>query len=160
MSPDGSTAVLFRALPPSIKFSSIQKRELQQFARSLAARVAGRRSFTCLLTNDSELLRLNREFLGRDYPADVLSFPASNPARQIGELAISVERAQAQADEYGHSRMEEVRVLMLHGVLHLAGFDHECDQGEMARAENEWRDIFHLPSTLIVRAGACPGACP
>lgn len=103
---------------------------------------------------------MNREFLGRDYPADVLSFPASNPARQIGELAISVERAQAQADEYGHSRMEEVRVLMLHGVLHLAGFDHERDQGEMARAENEWRDIFHLPSTLIVRAGACPGACP
>jgi probable rRNA maturation factor len=155
MPADGSSSsVLFRALPERIHLAGAERGSLQQFARLLADQVVCGRSFTCLVTDDTELLRLNREFLGRDYPADVLSFPAPESSEQLGELAISIERAQAQADEYEHSLLDEVRILMLHGVLHLAGFDHEQDQGEMALAEEEWRRIFGLPTALIARAGA------
>jgi probable rRNA maturation factor len=72
----------------------------------------------------------------------------------LGELAISVERADAQANSFGHSRVDEIRVLMLHGLLHLAGMDHETDRGAMSRAEKKWRSYFALPATLISRANA------
>jgi probable rRNA maturation factor len=70
----------------------------------------------------------------------------------LGEIAISCERAKAQAEELGHGRVEEIRILMLHGVLHLTGMDHERDAGEMERAEQRWRIEFGLPSSLIARA--------
>ncbi|MBV8549957.1 MAG: rRNA maturation RNase YbeY [Acidobacteriaceae bacterium] len=151
MSPDGST-VLFRALPPDLKFATADKRILQQFARALAKRIAGDRAFTCLVTNDRELHRLNRQFLGHDYATDVLSFPAGESNGNLGELAISIERAEVQASEFGHSRLDEVRILMLHGLLHLIGLDHEKDRGEMARAERKWRAAFGLPVSLIARS--------
>ena len=90
--------------------------------------------FQCLITGDEELRRLNRQFLGKDYPTDVLSFPAGDDD-MLGEIAISAERAAEQAREFGHSVEDEIRILMLHGVLHLAGMDHERDRGAMARAE-------------------------
>ncbi len=94
--------------------------------------------------------RLNREFLDKDYATDVLSFPSEDAG--LGDLAISAERAEEQAQEFGHSRLDEMRLLMLHGVLHLMGHDHEEDSGEMARAERKWREHFQLPPTLIARA--------
>jgi probable rRNA maturation factor len=63
-------------------------------------------------------------------------------------------RARAQAREFGHSTEEEVRILMLHGVLHLAGMDHENDHGRMARAERRWRQALGLPAGLIERVKA------
>jgi probable rRNA maturation factor len=72
----------------------------------------------------------------------------------LGELAISLDRARAQAAEHGHSLDDELRILMLHGALHLAGFDHEHDHGEMARAESRWRKRLGLPNGLIQRTGA------
>jgi len=66
-------------------------------------------------------------------------------------LAISVERANAQAKSFRHSLVDEIRVLMLHGLLHLTGMDHETDRGAMSRAEKKWRCHFDLPVTLIVR---------
>ena len=72
----------------------------------------------------------------------------------LGEMAISVERADAQAKSFGHSRVDELRVLMLHGLLHLAGMDHETDRGTMSRAEKKWRSYFDLPPTLIARTSA------
>ncbi len=72
----------------------------------------------------------------------------------IGEIAISVDRAAAQAKEQGHSLADELRILMLHGALHLAGFDHEKDSGEMRRAEARWRKRFGLPLGLIERETA------
>jgi probable rRNA maturation factor len=148
MDPD-STTVLFRTLPPQSRLSSKEKSALQNFAYDLAAKVAEGRTFTCLITSDRELQKLNREFLGYDYPTDVLSFATEDTG--LGDLAISIERAEAQAREFGHDRMQELRVLMLHGVLHLVGHDHERDHGEMARAESKWRTVFDLPTTLISR---------
>jgi probable rRNA maturation factor len=151
MSEDGSTLVLFRPLPAEIRFSGEEKRHIRAFTRALSARVAGRRPFTCLITDDTELRNLNHRFLGHDYPTDVLSFPSQNGSQGLGEIAISAERAEDQALAFGHGRVDEIRILMLHGVLHLTGLDHEQDDGEMAIAERKWRREFGLPLTLIAR---------
>lgn len=145
---DSEGPLLFRRTP-----KSLPRRELRAFAQRLERMVAGGRGFHCLLTGDRELRRLNRQFLGRDYPTDVLSFPQPGLADYLGEMAISVERAAEQARRYGHSMEEEVQILMLHGLLHLLGMDHEDDHGRMARAEARWREKLGLPPGLTERAG-------
>jgi probable rRNA maturation factor len=107
--------------------------------------------FGCLITGDAELRRLNREFRGLDYPTDVLSFPAAGPGYHLGDLAISLGRARAQAREFGHAVEREVEILMLHGVLHLLGYDHEKDRCRMAKAEKRWRTSLGLATGLIER---------
>ncbi len=124
---------------------------VKAFVARLESEVAEGRHFTCLITNDAELQRLNREFLNRDYPTDVLSFPSPGPDGFLGEIAISAGRAGAQADEYGHPIETEIEILLLHGVLHLLGMDHEHDRGRMARAERTWRGKLGLPAGLIER---------
>jgi probable rRNA maturation factor len=151
MSADGST-LLFGAIPPHLKFTAGDKRVLRQYAQALARRVAGGSTFTCLLTDDGELRRLNRDFRGHDYATDVLSFPGTEASAGLGDIAVSTERAEAQAARFGHGRLDEIRILMLHGLLHLTGMDHERDDGEMERAERRWRSEFRLPATLIARA--------
>lgn len=151
MSSDGST-VLFGAHPSNVKFSASDKRLLNRFARKLSATVTRGKTFECLLADDRELHRLNKEFLKHDYPTDVLSFPATDQTFNLGECAISVERAADQSHRFGHPLLEEIQILMLHGVLHLTGLDHEKDSGEMARAEQRWRAEFKLPQTLIERS--------
>jgi probable rRNA maturation factor len=144
-SPDGST-VTFRRMPPDFR-----RRAVERFARVLQDEVAQGQPFDCLITGDADLRRLNREFRGLDYPTDVLSFPAAAPADRLGDLAISLARARAQAREFGHDIEHEVEILMLHGLLHLLGFDHETDSGEMARAEKRWRTRLGLATGLIER---------
>lgn len=150
----GEPALLFRAVPADLRLDVQDRRAVKQFAGELSKQVGEGRPFTCLITNDNALRKLNRDFLGHDYATDVLSFP-SGAAGALGDVAISSERARAQAGEFGHSLLDEYRILMLHGVLHLIGFDHETDRGEMRRAEGQWRDVFDLPNTLTRRmAGA------
>ena len=108
------------------------------------------RAVTCLITDDRELQDLNRTFRRKDQPTDVLSFPGSGTAG--GELAISLDRAAEQAGNFGHGVEEELRILILHGLLHLAGMDHETDSGEMARAEARWRRKLKLPPGLVERS--------
>lgn len=141
------TTVLFAA--PTGRLS---RRTVHSFARKLETQVTRGRSFTCLITNDAELRRLNRTFRQKDAPTDVLSFPSESPTVFLGELAISIHRARAQAAEFGHPLSTEIEILMLHGVLHLLGMDHERDQGEMSRAEKKWRIKLGLPPSLIERA--------
>jgi probable rRNA maturation factor len=136
------------------------ERSLRHFAAALQKSIARGRAFDCLITNDAELRRLNREFRGEDIATDVLSFPAGplrdgrGSERRLGDLAISLPRARAQAAALGHNLEQEVRILMLHGVLHLAGMDHETDGGRMARAEQRWRIRLGLPAGLIERVEA------
>jgi probable rRNA maturation factor len=138
--------------------SELKRRELAAYAEQLGREVAGGRRFTCLITNDAALHLLNREFRGKDAPTDVLSFPAGEaggePGPEIGDIAISIDRARAQARERGHDTATEVRVLLLHGVLHLMGYDHERDGGRMRRLETRWRAKLGLPAGLIERAGS------
>jgi len=123
----------------------VRRTPLRDFLAELEKRVARGRTITCLITTDGELRRLNRQFRGKRYATDVLSFPPD-------EMAISLDRAAAQAKELGHSLDEELRILMLHGALHLSGLDHETDSGEMRRAETRWRKRLGLPAGLIERA--------
>ena len=149
---EGST-VVFRRAP-----ASFVRRPIERFARKLQREVAKGRPFDCLITGDAELRRLNREFRGKDCATDVLAFPSEKPVGRrkrlphLGDLAISLARARAQAGEFGHSIEQETGILMLHGLLHLLGMDHELDGGQMARAEKRWRARLGLPDGLIERA--------
>ncbi len=132
---------------------------LVRFVKRAQAAVGLPGEVDVLLANDRTLRRLNREFRGKDKPTDVLSFPAAEElAREhAGDLAISLETAARQAREHGHSLRDEVRVLLLHGLLHLSGMDHETDRGEMAAREAELRRMLRLPSGLIARVeGSLP----
>jgi len=118
-----------------------------------AARLRG--SVNVLVTGSSALRALNARF--RDTPAatDVLSFPApaivSNRKPFAGDLAISADIALANSKQLGHSPADEIKILALHGILHLAGYDHERDNGEMARKELALRRSLRLPLGLIER---------
>lgn len=104
------------------------------------------------LTEDREMRELNRRFRRKNKPTDVLSFPAPSDLRgYAGDLAISLDIARENARRYGHTLSEEVKVLILHGMLHLAGHDHEKDDGRMARLEARLREDLGLPNGLIAR---------
>jgi probable rRNA maturation factor len=145
MSPEGSS-ILFGRVP-----TGLDRRRLRSFHKVLEQEVA-RGAFNCLITNDNRMRQLNRDFLQHDYATDVLSFPSNSSDGTLGEIAISADRARAQADEFGHTVEQEIEVLMLHGALHLLGMDHETDRGRMARAESNWRLKLGLPNSLIERA--------
>ena len=149
--PRSTASVLFRAFPEEITFSADEKRVIRTFARTLSNCVVNRRPFVCVISDDAELRHLNGAFRGTNSATDVLSFPAPADAGDLGEMIISAQRAEAQAREFGHGRADEIRILMLHGLLHLSGMDHESDRGDMARAEREWREKLGLPSSLIAR---------
>ncbi len=144
------------AEPPTLLFHSatpgFSRRPARAFAKRLASEVTGGRPFTCLITGDLEMQQLNRDFRKQDHATDVLSFPSRQTLGFLGDIAISFEHAQRQAAEYGHGIGQEIEILMLHGVLHLLGMDHENDGGRMARAEKKWRAAFGLPNGLIGRS--------
>jgi probable rRNA maturation factor len=106
-----------------------------------------------LLTSNSELRALNSRFRGKESPTDVLSFPPVFGLVDAfaGDVAISAEMAAYNARLLGHSPAEEIKILALHGMLHLAGYDHERDHGEMARTEERLRKFLRLPAGLIDR---------
>ncbi len=118
---------------------------------------------TVALVGDADMRRLNRTYRGADYATDVLSFPHAGPEGRgatrrgrgpgvLGDLVIATGVARRQARAEGHSLATELRVLALHGLLHLLGYDHETDQGEMRRAEERLRRLAGLPAGLIARA--------
>jgi probable rRNA maturation factor len=142
---------------PSGGAARLRKRELSSFLAAAAEAVGLQGQISVLLTDDSGIRELNRQFRRIDKSTDVLSFPSAEPtggpaSRALaGDLAISLETACRQAHAFQHALATEVKVLMLHGVLHLAGLDHESDSGQMARRESILRRRFDLPSGLIQR---------
>jgi probable rRNA maturation factor len=120
---------------------------------SRAASLQG--AINVLVTSSQELRGLNSRFLGKDRPTDVLSFPPLLGLDDgfAGDVAISADIATKNARRLGHSTAEEIKILLLHGILHLAGHDHEQDQGEMARTEERLRRSLGLPVALIERDG-------
>lgn len=105
-----------------------------------------------LVTSNSELRSLNRRFRGKDSATDVLSFPAEKDAEDVaGDIAISAEIAAHNARALGHPPASEIKILILHGILHLRGYDHELDHGQMATKEQGLRRKLRLPLGLIER---------
>jgi probable rRNA maturation factor len=125
---------------------------LARYLREAQLAVGLRGEVTVLLTTDDGIRALNRRFRKKNKATDVLSFPVDDPSYgQAGDLAVSVETAARQAAEQGHKLSIELRVLMLHGLLHLSGHDHEADQGQMAALEQKLRAELRLPLGLIER---------
>jgi len=114
------------------------------------------------LVSDRRIRALNRAYRGKDRPTDVLSFPGDPlpstvsivPDRFLGEIVIARGVARRQARDARHSELTELRVLALHGLLHLLGYDHERDGGEMRRAERRLRRKGGLREGLIERTGS------
>ncbi len=156
-----STAAAQTAAPGPLRNLRLPStRTLSRFLAKAQSAVRLRGQVTVLLTTDREIRRLNRRFRGKDKPTDVLSFPATpfqnaKPAERVaGDLAISVPTARRQAAEMGHSLAVELKILILHGLLHLAGYDHETDSGKMRRRERNLRARLGLPQGLIERSKA------
>jgi probable rRNA maturation factor len=131
---------------------------LKRYLREAQEAVRLKGEVSVLLTTDASIRRLNRQFRGKNKATDVLSFPTEefigSKEKVAGDLAISVDTARKQAAGQGHGLGRELKILMLHGLLHLAGYDHETDDGAMARRETKLRAKLGLPQGLIERAGA------
>lgn len=121
--------------------------QLEQIAETLS-----QQDIELILTDNVEIADINREFRGIDKATDVLSFPSDPfPGAPLGSIVISVDKVATVADELNHSEDDEIALLFIHGMLHLLGFDHEVDNGEMRQKEIELIEKFHLPKSLIVR---------
>jgi probable rRNA maturation factor len=129
----------------------IRRAELERFVRAAQRAVGLRGAVEVLLTDDAQMRRLNASFRGKRKATDVLSFPAEGVAGLAGDIAISLDIAVRQAAEQRHSLQTEVKVLLLHGLLHLAGMDHETDDGAMREREAKLRVKLKLPAGLIAR---------
>jgi probable rRNA maturation factor len=139
--------------PSSPTAPALSKSSLTRFLNRARTAVGLEGEVDVLLAEDPTLRRLNKTFRGKNKATDVLSFPAPDEIAQdhAGDLAISLETAARQAATYGHSLRDEVRILLLHGLLHLSGLDHETDNGEMAMREADLRRELGLATTLIDR---------
>lgn len=149
-------AVRFAMIIFRKKLSEVSETSLARFL-SRARKAAGLEGrVQVLVTTSAEMQELNRRFRRKNKPTDVLSFPAlaELDGRNAGDIAISADIASANAKQLGHSLSDELKVLVLHGVLHLAGHDHERDNGDMAALEARLRQELRLPGSLTERAAA------
>jgi probable rRNA maturation factor len=143
-------------MQPTIIFKQrvpgLAQREFKEFVAAACRAAQLRGMVTVMVTDNREMRALNLRFKGADRATDVLSFPAPVFVRGFaGDIAISVETAAKNARLLGHSTSDEIRILAVHGVLHLTGYDHESDNGEMAQREQLMRKRLGLPGGLIER---------
>jgi probable rRNA maturation factor len=116
------------------------------------ADVLSDREIELILTDNDEIAQINREFRNIDKATDVLSFPSDPfPGAPLGSIVISVDKIESVAQELGHSSDDEIALLFIHGILHLLGYDHEVDKGEMRDKESALIAQFNLPKSLIIR---------
>ncbi len=105
-----------------------------------------------IITTNEEIQTINNEYRGKNTPTDVLSFPyEAMPMAPLGSIVISEDFVKQKAQELEHTNDDEFMLLFIHGLLHLLGYDHEVDDGEMRAKEEELIEKFQLPKSLIVR---------
>ena len=111
-----------------------------------------------IITDDATMRELNAEYREKDSITDVLSFPMDAPFTEqsvfdmpLGSIVIAASFVETKAKEHGHTVQDELSLLFIHGMLHLLGYDHETDEGEMRAREKEIIEAFDLPKSLIVR---------
>jgi len=129
---------------------SVSAAQLQRFAMRAQKLAEVQGEVDILIATNKRLHEHNRRFRRKNKPTDVLSFPRPSG----GDIAISAQIALDNAQRFGHSLASELKILVLHGMLHLAGYDHESDNGRMARAEARMRSQLNLPASLIDRTHA------
>ncbi len=142
------------------KVDAVSASTLERFVSRARRAVGLRGRVNVLITGNSAIRKLNHKFRGKNKSTDVLSFPSESAAdragkaKSAGEIAISADIALQSSFRLGHPVSTELKILILHGVLHLAGFDHERDNGAMARKEDKLRRQLRLPVALIERTVA------
>jgi len=136
------------------RVAGLSEAALERFVRRACHAAGVKGAVDVLVTTSRELQALNDRFRKRNKATDVLSFPPMPGMRNelAGDVAISAEIANRSARQLGHSVVQEIKILALHGILHLAGYDHENDRGQMARKETRLRTLFSLPNGLIERS--------
>jgi probable rRNA maturation factor len=123
----------------------------EKFLNSVAHALT-KKDIELIVTSNEEIREINREFRNIDKDTDVLSFPFVNmPMAPLGSIVISSDHVEEKSKEFGHSCDDEFALLFIHGLLHLLGFDHEVDNGEMREKEASLIKKFNLPQSLIVR---------
>ena len=132
---------------------SVDREALEKIAQSLT-----NREIELIVTDNAHIRELNLEYRDIDKPTDVLSFPLETPFTEqslfdipLGTVVISADFVREKAKNYGHTEQDELKLLFIHGLLHLLGYDHETDAGEMRQKEREVIEQFKLPESLIVR---------
>jgi probable rRNA maturation factor len=130
------------------KIAEVSPKALERFVAVACREARLRGEVNVLLTGDRKMRELNRRFRRKDKTTDVLSFPSLDG----GDIAISVPLAKQNARALGHGLGDELKILILHGALHLKGHDHESDDGKMARLERRLRKKLDVPMSLIERA--------
>jgi len=126
--------------------------KILQRLKSIASKFTSKDIELVITTNES-IQKLNKEFRKIDAPTDVISFPLENiPHSPLGSIIISVDKAKEEAEKLKHSVEEEITLLFIHGLLHLLGYDHEKDNGEMREKEKKIIEEYNLPKSLIVRS--------
>jgi probable rRNA maturation factor len=153
------TMVIFEPPISGAASRSVSAAQLQRFALRAQKLVEVQGEVDILIASNKRLHDLNRRFRRKNKPTDVLSFPRPSG----GDIAISAQIARENAQRYGHNLATELKILVLHGMLHLAGYDHESDNGRMARTEARLRSQLKLPASLIDRThsgGKSPKAQP
>jgi probable rRNA maturation factor len=140
------------------KVAGLDEDALGRFVLRARKALGLRGQVNVLVTSSAAVRSLNQQFRSQNKATDVLSFPATSSTfdsrtgpKLAGEVAISADIARRNAFRLGHPPVQEIKVLALHGILHLAGFDHERDNGQMARKEAELRRALGLPAALIER---------
>ncbi|MBS9778767.1 MAG: rRNA maturation RNase YbeY [Campylobacteraceae bacterium] len=110
------------------------------------------RDLELIFTDDEGIRVLNKNHRGKDKPTDVLSFPLLDmPHSPLGSIIINIDKAISVSEDLGHSLENELCLLFIHGFLHVSGYDHENDNGQMREKEKELIESFSLPKSLIVR---------
>lgn len=132
----------------------IENIQIERFLATLSAAEAPGREVAVLVASDDFVRQVNGRFRGKKGSTDVLSFPDGEAGR-LGDILISAARAERQAREHGHSIENEVKTLILHGFLHLLGYDHATDSGQMRSKEKRLRRKYGLATGLIERAERC-----
>ena len=116
------------------------------------AKTIGNKEIELIVTSNEEIQQINKQYRDINKPTDVLSFPYEDmPMSPLGSIVISSEYVQLGAKEFGHTEDDEFALLFIHGLLHLVGYDHEIDNGEMRKEEERLIQKFSLPKSLIVR---------
>jgi len=146
--------VIFEKVVSATSARGVTPAQIQRFVRQAQTLAKVQGEIDVLISGNQRLRELNRRFRRKNKPTDVLSFPRPSG----GDIAISAQIARDNARLYGHSIAEELKILVLHGMLHLAGYDHESDNGRMARVEARLRTRLKLPASLIDRAHSRPSA--
>lgn len=135
-----------------IEFDNRTPLEINTKTVEIIADFLTKKDIELIITDSKEMREINKTHRNIDKDTDVLSFPYEDvPMCPLGSIVISASHVEEKAKEFGHTQDNEFSLLFLHGLLHLLGYDHEVDNGEMREKEAQLIEQFNLPSSLIIR---------